>query len=531
MATVLDEYLIRFGFDANTEGLDRVVSKTKAAQGIFESIKAPFDAFNEAFTTLQTVSMLAGKALDAMFGTATRTALAADNLAETATELGIASKDLEFFSFAAEQSGSSADSMSFALMILNRELANAATGSKEAMASFARFGVHIKDSNGRMKEGGEVMNDILGKLSLIEDPAKRSAAAVDLFGRAGLGLKNFLSTTPKELEELRQVFEALGGPTSDKLQQLGDRYDNNLKKIGVAGQSLRRVFAESVMPAINKFTDRVVDFVVKNGPMLQEFFANLGRAIGWFAELLSSAAETWMTAAEYTAKFLQNFLGIIRLSPEVKAALLILGGALLAAFAPAAVAIALLYLAVDDFLAFLEGRDSVFGDFVERWSAWVEQLKKDHPFLATFVSLFEKLALALGAFIKLSATVATGPFKLIAGFLGGLSDTGTLAGAQAGGREARNEIWSDAKNSGFLESIGDIFKAGFDVPRQGIKYMPQLTSSTTNAQQSTQNNIQVTVNANGMGDDLTRGQPNLVRAITEALNGVLRDSHVAVGGK
>jgi hypothetical protein len=401
MATVLEEFLVKFGFEADTRGLDRVVSGLDAVGKLTHNIKAPFEAFNATLMAFRILGHAIIEPFEKIVELSTEAALEADKLAETASMYGVAAEDLESFSFAAEQAGSDAGDMQFALKILNKELAQAATGSAESAKTFAKYGIAIKDSSGKLKSAGEVSEEAFAKLASMTDENERSAAALDLFGRAGMGLKNFLSKTPEEIRELREEFIAFGGGASKVLQELGDEYDNSMKKRTNAVKSFQNAFAVGLQPWLNKFSKWVEDQYRKYGPQLRTAFEAMGNAIGYLGDLVGGFIDTFYQAAVAVGSFISGIVeGISKsefLTGILEAIALRLTLAWLGPIAP----IALLVIAVEDFFAFLEGKDSVIGDLWEAFQQWVDATRESSPALNAVLTFFGALAMGIGNVIEL----------------------------------------------------------------------------------------------------------------------------------
>lgn len=134
----------------------------------------------------------------------------AGGMGELAEQLGISTDALQAYTYAASQSGLSAEQMQAAFIRLNDTIGNATRGTKEAVDSFARLGVRILDAGGQVRSTEAVLDDIAEGLSKIEDPARRAAAANDLFGRAGARLLPLLSGGAAGLTRFREEARQAG---------------------------------------------------------------------------------------------------------------------------------------------------------------------------------------------------------------------------------------------------------------------------------------------------------------------------------
>jgi len=451
VATVLEEYLVKFGFDTKLEGVDRMVGLLKSSKELFSTIREPFDAFNQALTALGTITSAITKPIADVIHMTTETALAANELGDSAKRLGVATEDLERFGYVADMSGSSAESMNQALFFLNKEMANAASGNKESVKTFTDLGVKLTDVNGKTRETGAVMRETLAAIAKIEDPAKKNAAALGVFSKAAFDIKGVLEQDTQALADLNAEFDILGGPTSQKLIAQGAELDDSFNRIKRAVDGFKRSFTEGIMPAFNGFTKWVEKFLKENGPGIRRFFETLGTVIATMADVAGGALDTFYQALKHVFDNFEMY-GVILLAFKAKsvAAAIASGAAWAIANAPLLLGIAaaaLLLLAIEDFFGFLEGKDSVIGDIVAHWDEWSEKMREISPILGTIMD-------ALGG-------VGRGIMAIVEMF------RGLLAAFREGGWQA---VWKEISESfdtavtywkgvfmGFLSWLGEVF--------------------------------------------------------------------------
>jgi len=385
MATVLEEYLVKFGFDTKLEGVDRMVGLLKSSKELFSSIREPFDAFNQALTALGTITSTITKPIADVINMTTQTALAANELNDSAKRLGVASEDLERFGYVADMSGSSAESMNQALFFLNKEMANAASGNKESIKTFTDLGVKLTDVNGKTRETGAVMQETLAAIAKIEDPAKKNAAALSVFSKSAFDIKGVLENDAQALADLNAEFEVLGGPTSQKLIAQGAELDDSFNRIKRAVDSFKRSFTEGIMPAFNGFTKWVEKFLKENGPGIRRFFETLGTIIATMADVAGGALDTFYQALKHVFDNFEVYGTILAIFKAKSIAAAVASGAAWAiANAPLLLTIAAVLLAIvalEDFFGFLQGKDSVIGDIVAHWDEWSEKMREISPIL------------------------------------------------------------------------------------------------------------------------------------------------------
>lgn len=146
---------------------------------------------------------------------------------------------------------------------------------------FAKLGIHVTDSNGHLKDTGELINEIAPKFARMADGAGKTALAMQLFGKGGAAMIPFLNEWGVHQEELtenaRKFGLVIGPETSAKALQFAETMKN--LKAAWAGFGLQLTAA--ALPALDAFAAKLQDIAVKaNIPNLaQEFGAKLTSAL------------------------------------------------------------------------------------------------------------------------------------------------------------------------------------------------------------------------------------------------------------
>ena len=133
----------------------------------------------------------------------------ASAIGETAQQLGVATTAYQELTYAATQTGVSQQELEAGLARLTR---NIGTGAKV----FGELGIAIRDTAGNSRATGDVFNDVAAKLGSIQDPAKRAAIEVQLFGKAGQKLDTLLSGGTAAVGALADEAHRLGMVLSPK---------------------------------------------------------------------------------------------------------------------------------------------------------------------------------------------------------------------------------------------------------------------------------------------------------------------------
>jgi hypothetical protein len=193
----------------------------------------------------------------------------AGHLGELADTLGLTTKDLQEFSYAAGQVGISQEDLEAGIQKLTISMGKAQVGSQAQIKAFNAIGISIDQLKG--KNAGDVFRMIAEKLQTVSDRSQRAAIEVALFGKAGAKLDNLLSGSQGRLDDLSKAAEKLGIVLSDSQIQKADATADKIAalqtvlKARIAGEVADNANAIlNLATAISQLTASVVRFLSSN---------------------------------------------------------------------------------------------------------------------------------------------------------------------------------------------------------------------------------------------------------------------------
>ena len=211
------------------------------------------------------VGMLGVFAVDQLVSVAKAGLEYASSLGEVASQLGVTTKALQEYRYAATQAGIDQGEMDQALAQLTKRLGAAANGAKAPTAALEKLGVSLRDANGRVIDAGEAIPLIAEGLKGLASPAERAAVLVDLFGKAGQKLAPLLEGGAAGVNNLRNAAHELGIVLSDEQIQ---KADDTADKLAAMKQVLEARIAGAVADnadAILALVDALVKLVSAAG--------------------------------------------------------------------------------------------------------------------------------------------------------------------------------------------------------------------------------------------------------------------------
>jgi len=149
----------------------------------------------------------------------------ANDLGDIAAKLGISTKALQEFQFAANQSGVRVEALNMGLQRFGRRAAEAAHGTGEAKDAIKQLGVQLKDSNGNLRTTEDLFTDALNAIAKVPNELERNALAFKLFDSEGVGIVNMAENFDKLRKEAQRLGLVLDDEVIERADSLQDSFD------------------------------------------------------------------------------------------------------------------------------------------------------------------------------------------------------------------------------------------------------------------------------------------------------------------
>jgi hypothetical protein len=344
--SALREIAASFGFDFDAgklaqidgrirEVLGSVYRLRRAAAGSDEAAKAAEDVATLKSVTKGFVAAIVVAAV-AAHRFAESFAADAHAVRATATTLRVTTDELQATTNAFELAGLSAHEATAAFSTFHRNVRAAATGGGEAGGAFYRLGIRLRDNNRQVRSSNDVLTEVADRFGRITNPARAARVATQLFGDAGLQLLPILRQGRGGLAELRRETELLGGGLSGPAIEAARDYERAMTRWRIVGDAARSQLAIGLLPALAFLVDK------------------------------ARAVSLWLTRLFQTTHGVRNALAILGVvGAAVATALIVAWAPVILPVLAVVAAITALYLIIDDFVTFLEGGNSVIGQFVD----------------------------------------------------------------------------------------------------------------------------------------------------------------------
>jgi hypothetical protein len=527
MAKVRELFTV-WGFDIDMKPLERLdqgIATTK------ESIKA--------------IALTALASGASVFGLVKTTADAGNEALKTAQKIGLTVEAFQELRFASRLG---TEEFQGVMTIFNRRIYEGGQGSKEALKPFTQLGLRIRDNNGHLRNAGDLLTTVSDRFKSMPDGPKKTALAVELFGRAGANIIPMLNKGSEGIAHLREEAHKLGLVFSDDEAKAAGKFKMELLLLhetitGIwysVGKQLIPTFTELVHTIqetimanrdliqvnVKQFVDIVIDVFTGMVTIMKEtvrIVRDLAQVFGGFVNI-GYAVSTMLKvllAIKLAYGFGQAALAVYQLAAGFSfagnAALLAQAKLLLIPLAITAI-IAAIALLVEDFLVFKSGGNSVFGLVFDALGELFDTLGKKFQ--------------GMGTFGKVLVTAILTPLRtIINGFmtLKGLLDV--IFGDKKFTDFLRETGYRLLNNFGFgtggtLEGalgVNTFFQGGQDLVNMGpARGAAPLPSSITGTATSISQKGELNVNVQGLPPDIAEKVAKA--SMSEAFENVLRQT-------
>lgn len=269
----------------------------------------------------------------------------ADALAKQSRALGLNMQELQEWRHAANLSGVGAEAFGKSIIKMQRAASEAADGVATYVDAFKAAGVEVKDAaTGSIKPTSQLLEELAVGFMNIKDPAQRTAAAMDIFGRQGSQLMNLFENGPEGIKKLRAELEQLGGGFTPEFAKNAEEMNDNISRLDMSSLSLKVTVGNFLLPVISKLA-------IGSARMI-------GRFTKWAKE--TGFVDKAMGVLKATVAWLGGvgLAKLIKLSGGFKRIALIV--------ARFAATFLLPILALDDLIVFFQGGDSLIGRALDK---------------------------------------------------------------------------------------------------------------------------------------------------------------------
>jgi hypothetical protein len=231
----------------------------KLADDKSAGIGASFSQIGKAFLGVGTV--IAG-ALVAVTVSAINTA---DELNKLSQKTGVSVEALSALKYGAELSDVSLEGLAKGLTFLNKNMVELRGGSKSAREGFDLLGEGTAQLVANSANAEEALGIIADRFATMKDGPEKAAAAVKIFGKAGVDLIPLLNQGSAGIAAFTSEAHKMGQIVSTEAAAAAEEFNDNVSKIGKFLGGLGITIANAVLPKIVVLSGALVDAAKDSG--------------------------------------------------------------------------------------------------------------------------------------------------------------------------------------------------------------------------------------------------------------------------
>lgn len=258
------------------------------------AMKSLGDKLTSAGQAFAPISAAAGAVDVALAGMAYKAGAAADDLNTLSKQTGISTGDLQKYKAAADLVDVSVETMTKSHTKLKKTMYQAQNGSKNATEAFDKLGISVTDSNGELRDAGEVFDDAIEALGKMENPTERDAIAMQIFGKNATELNSLIADGGKTYQQVAKIYDETGlsiidQESLDKANEFNDSIDSIKLIAGATLQEIGTKLAGYLAPALEKvvgWVEKIAGWLTKLDPEVLAIIGVIAGVVAGIAPLL-----------------------------------------------------------------------------------------------------------------------------------------------------------------------------------------------------------------------------------------------------
>lgn len=236
--------------------ITRTTVKTAAFGKANQTATKTLAALRTGTTAMASAATLAAAAVGAVTAALVKNGLqSVDVLAKQSSELSIATESLAVYNRAAEVTGVKQELVGKSIQKMSRSLLEATQGSKIYADAFRALGINTREMIDLAPD--VAFEKLADKIASVENPTLKSALAMQLLGRSGAEMINFLNLGAAGFAELRKEAEVAGVLISKDMAKQVEIANDAMGSLSLLTTGLSQQLAVKFAPALKAVADQL----------------------------------------------------------------------------------------------------------------------------------------------------------------------------------------------------------------------------------------------------------------------------------
>ena len=244
------------GIRAGRAFVELFADDSKLVRGLRQA-EQKLKAFGDSIRNMGLKAIGLGSAILAPLGAAAKTfADMGSRMWDMAKRTGVSVEALSALSYAAEQSGAGVDAFENGIRRMQRTLYDAGRGLSTATDALGELGLTIQDLEGLSPEAQ--FRQLADRLDRIEDPSRKAAIAMTIFGRSGTELLPMLEGGAAALDAYEKHARDLGLIMSTEDAAAADVFGDALSDLWKVLKMSAFAVGAALAPTLKDLSERIV---------------------------------------------------------------------------------------------------------------------------------------------------------------------------------------------------------------------------------------------------------------------------------
>lgn len=232
----------------------------------------------------------------------------AEAMGVAATKANMSVEAFSKLAFAASQSNVELGTLETGMRGLNKAMAEDVT--KGGGLQLQQLGIAARDANGVLRSTRDVLADVADAFEQGTDDATKNKVAMELFGKAGLGMIPMLNQGSEAIAKMEIRANQLGQVISGDFAAAADQINDNLAQMGMVVSGSVNVAMTELAPIIQMLTTELVDMATEGDKVQKagQSIATIMRVIMSIGATLVGVFDALGTAIGATAASVVLFL-------------------------------------------------------------------------------------------------------------------------------------------------------------------------------------------------------------------------------
>ena len=162
--------------------------------------------------------------------------------------------------------GSDLEGLAGTIPKFSKAIADAADEGSEAAKIFKALGIEVRDQTGALRSYQDVLPEVADRFKDLDNVTTETALAMQLFGKSGADLLEFLNRGSQGLDNMGDELARLGGVIDSETAAAAAGFKDELDKLQIATEGLGLLMAGQLAPALAE-TTKEFRGIVTNGEL------------------------------------------------------------------------------------------------------------------------------------------------------------------------------------------------------------------------------------------------------------------------